>query len=109
MNSTETSSSNGKNDRRIVNNTMRLVSYQGNSRKTYHIPPRGSIVLDEIEIRDLPMIRKLVSRGVIEIQDMKKTAKSMSTSARDAKESAAASSTASGGKTRKASPKSKRA
>lgn len=103
MNTTEAKSSNGKNDRRIVNNTTRLVSYQGNSRKTYHIPPRGSIILDEIEIRDLPMIKKLQSRGVIDVQDMQKTAKPKAAATRESKDSSGAA----GEKTRKASPKSK--
>lgn len=52
----------------VINNTARLVSYQGNSRKTYHIPPRSSIITNEIEVRNLSMIKKLVARGVIALK-----------------------------------------
>jgi len=73
----------------LTNRTSRLVSYQGNSRKTYHIPPRSTITIDEIEIRESSMIKKLISRGVISIHDKDKSSKAKAAASSVSKESKA--------------------
>lgn len=58
----------------IKNLTRRLVSIRGNSSQTYHLPPKFSIELPEVEVRENQMVKKLVARGLLAVQKLEKIA-----------------------------------
>lgn len=54
----------------IKNLTRRLVSIQTQDRTSRHVAPRASIMLDEVEIRELKMVKKLVARGILAVREL---------------------------------------
>ena len=63
------------NECELINNTQRIVLFQGNSRHTYIVNPNSSVIADEVDIRGLGMVKKLVSRGVLRVRDVDKKPK----------------------------------
>jgi len=56
---------------KLINKTnVRPILLQGHSRHTYHIQPNSTVIADEVDIRGLAMVEKLVSRGVLAVQDV---------------------------------------
>lgn len=52
----------------VKNLTRRPVSIQGNSGKSYHLPPKYEHELADIEIEDNAFIGKLQSRNVLDVK-----------------------------------------
>lgn len=53
----------------IRNLTRRLVSIRGNSGETWHLSPGGSLDLPNAETSENDKIAKLVTNGIVSVQD----------------------------------------
>lgn len=51
----------------LINNRNSLLCFQGRSRHTYHIAPKCSVEAEDADIKDLAMVNKLVSKGVLTV------------------------------------------